>query len=111
MTFIKIIFLLVFLLLPILLYSADSHRNPFESLLPKDEAEQVVEGEEVEPLQVIVQGVLWGSPIPQAIIDGEVYKVGEQLKSPEDASVLRISKNVVFIAYGDKIHKMTVTKQ
>ena len=116
MRLIKIAFLLLFLLLPILLYSADGYRNPFESLLPKNEVTpgagaRAGEPQEVtKPLTIVVQGVLWGSQMPQAIIDGEVYKVGDQLKSLEDASVLRITNNVVFITHGDKIHKMMVSK-
>jgi len=113
MRFIKIAFLLLFLLLPILLYSADDYRNPFESLLPKEVARgrRFQEAGVSEPLEVVIQGVLWGSLSPQAIIDGDVYKVGDKLKSLKDASVLRITDNVVFITYGDKIHKMTVKKK
>ncbi|MCF7908024.1 MAG: hypothetical protein K9L86_04025 [Candidatus Omnitrophica bacterium] len=112
MRLIKVAFLLLFLLLPILLYSAESYRNPFESLLPKEEvAGEAGVQEVVKPLTIVVQGVLWGSLMPQTIIDGEVYKVGDQLKSLENASVLRITKNVVFIVHGDKIHKMMVTKK
>ncbi len=112
MNFIKIAFLLLFLLLPILLYSADDYRDPFESLLPKEvsRGKRFQEVEDLEPLDVVVQGVLWGSPMPQVIIDGDVYKVGDKLNSLQDASVLRITNNVVFITYGDKIHKMTVKK-
>lgn len=113
MKIIKIAFLLLFLLLPILLYSADNYRNPFESLLPKEEGKGAagLSEEIVEPLQIAVQGVLWGSQMPQAIIDGDVYRVGDKLKSLEDAAIFRITDNVVFIMHGDKIHKMTVTKR
>ncbi|MBU2474242.1 MAG: hypothetical protein KKG91_05860 [Candidatus Omnitrophica bacterium] len=113
MKIIKIVFLLLFLLLPILLYSAESYRNPFESLLPKEEAKvsELASQEAAKPLDVVIQGVLWGSAIPQAIIDGDVYKVGDKLKSIENASLLRITDNVVFIVQGDKVHKMTVKKK
>ena len=113
MKIIKIAFLLFFLLLPIVLYSAESYRNPFESLLPKEESKALGLGsqEKVKPLEVAIQGVLWGSLTPQAIIDGDVYKVGDKLKSVENASLLRITDNVVFIVQGDKVHKMTVKKK
>jgi len=110
MKLMKIAFLILFLLLPILLYSADDYRNPFESLLPKEEAREGVE-EAVEPLTIVIQGVLWGNQTPQVIIDGDVYKVGDKLKSLDDATVFRITNNVVFITHGDKIHKMTVSKK
>ncbi len=112
MKVIKIVFILFFSLLPILLYPAESYRNPFESLLPKEEKATGVTTEEmVKPLEVVVQGVLWGSSLPQAIIDNEVYKVGDKIKNLEDTFLLRINKNTVFIVQGDKVHKMVVGKK
>ena len=109
---IKILFLLLFLLLPILLYPAENYRNPFESILPKEEEKTTeVSQKKAQPLEVVIQGVLWGSFLPQAIIDNEVYKVGDKLKNVEDAFLLRITNNIVFIVQGDKVHKMLVGKK
>lgn len=87
------------------------YRDPFSSVLPgEDKVEE--EKESLGPPPVTIQGVLWGSEMPQAIIDGEVYKEGDliidvknKLGDPE-AKIVQIKKNIVFILYGDKIHKM-----
>ena len=56
-----------------------------------------------------IEGVLWGSDTPQAIIEGEVYKVGDSLKGI-DARIIRIDRNIVFITYGDRVYERTITK-
>lgn len=113
MRLINLFFILFFLFLPILVYSQDSQRDPFESLLPEEEVKtQTDEEGKIEvsaPLSVTLEGVLWGTDTPRAIIDGEVYKVGDTLKDV-DASVFRITENVVFISYGEKIYKLKTGK-
>jgi hypothetical protein len=110
----KLFFILLVFAMPLNIYAQGAYRDPFESLLPKEEAKIAIGGEKaakaLPSLSVVVQGVLWGSDMPQAIIDGDVYRVGDKLKKI-DAKVFRIMNNVVFIAYGDKIYKMMVEKQ
>jgi len=108
--------ILVFLVSSSLSYPQSRYKDPFESLLPekvKEEEkiqEEIIGGTE-EPLpSMAVQGILWGSDLPQVIIDGEVYKVGDRLKDI-DAQVFKIEKGVVFISYGEKIYRMEIGKK
>jgi type II secretory pathway component PulC len=90
----------------------ESTDDPFVSLLP---ARQVKEGEKqnttvVGPPQISIEGVLWDSDTPGAIIDGDVYKVGDALKRL-DAKVYKIEKNKVFIFYSGTLFEMNITKK
>jgi hypothetical protein len=93
-------------------FSQAYYRNPFESLLPKEEkpAEPAKKKKAPETLPVTVEGVLWDSSTPQTIIDGDVYKVGDTLKKI-DAKVFRIDKNIVYLTKEDKVYKKTVGKE
>jgi len=102
---------LIAVVIPAILYSADNYRDPFESLLPKEEAAQKETSKKApETLAVTIEGVIWDSDIPQAIIDGDVYKIGDKLKKI-DAKVFRINRNVVYLTQGDKVFKKEVGKK
>lgn len=77
--------------LPKVEYTADSLRDPFVSLLPTGQSAiaKVVtpgeggEGSSGEPATfpaLKVQGIIWGGARPQAVIDGEVYDVGDTVQ-------------------------------
>ena len=111
--------LVLFVMFVVFFLSASAYpqayfRDPFESLLPKEPEEvspdPTGKRKPEEELLVTVEGVLWDSDLPQTIIDGDVYRVGDKLKEI-DAKVFRIDKNVVYIAKGDKIYKKTVEKK
>lgn len=106
---------LMFLFVVNLSYSQSQDKNPFGSLLPQEEVvpietkavEEVIE-EEFPPMAL--QGVVWGGDFPQAIIDGEVYKVGDNIKGL-NAKIFKIEKNIVFIFYGERIYKLKIKKK
>lgn len=87
------------------------HKDPFESYLPKEtETGRLFspkKNEEVGPPPITIEGVLWGSNKPMAIIDGEVYGVGDTLLTVE-AKVFKIKDNTVFISYGERIYEMNI---
>jgi hypothetical protein len=70
-------------------YTADSSRDPFLSWLPSADGKPVTRGGErpateassapvtSAPSGVKIEGVIWGGPRPQAVIDGKVYDVGD----------------------------------
>lgn len=89
---------------------AEDKNDPFDSLLPEKAATIAPDGTEKvsTPPAVTVEGAIWGSDMPQAIIDGEVYKVGDTLKNL-DGKVYKIEKNRVFIFYEGRLHEMKVT--
>ncbi len=96
--------------------SEPEYKDPFEPLLPEEEADirptqrRSVEDDESYPPAISIEGVLWGTLNPSTIIDGEVYKVGDAIKGV-GAQVFKIEKNDVFISYGEKIYKMQVQKK
>ena len=89
--------------------------DPFEPLIPIEETAGVQDGyefqeEEILPPAVVIEGVLWGKTTPQAIIDGEVYKIGDTLKNV-DAKILKIENNIVFISHQGKVFEMETGKR
>lgn len=83
--------------------------NPFLPKLPQEEKVVVEEEPEPEFLKVAVQGVIWDTDTPQAIIDGEVYKLGEALKG-EQGEIVDIDKEGVTIKYRNKKYKLKIKK-
>jgi type II secretory pathway component PulC len=112
----SLIFILILFSLSNYSYSEGGYKDPFEPLLPQERKEEekkpeAITGEREEPLPVMaVEGILFGSSLPQVIIDGEVYKTGDRLKGV-DAQVFRIEKNAVCIFYGEKIYRLKVGKK
>jgi len=86
--------------------------DPFEPSLPKQEKPgdtKPLKGAPSAP-NIAIQGVLWNSDVPQVIIDGEVYKAGDKLKTV-DAKIYKIDKNRVFIFYEGRLYDMGVAKK
>lgn len=92
-------------------YAIATEGDPFDSLLPSTSTGTEKPKEKiVEPPAINIEGALWGSDMPQAIIDGEVYKVGDTLKSV-DAKIYKIEKNKVFIFYEGRLFEMKVSSK
>lgn len=87
-------------------YTASDLRDPMKSVLPELPtpdtgggeafAQAEVKSPAVPPPSLTVRGVLWGGPEPQAIINDEVYRVGD---SVEGARILSIDANGVTIEH------------
>ena len=109
---VKIFFLIIgtLVFLATLYAAEEDYRDPFESLIPMEvEGEQeglTPEKKEASLPSLNVQGVLWGTDSPQTIIEGEVYKVGDEIEGVKNAQVFRIEKNTVFISYKNKIYEL-----
>ena len=90
-------------------YTSDGLRDPFlpytaqkESLVaPQQEGAQ--EQEVVKPPSLIVEGIIWGSNLPQAIINNKVLKVGDII---EESRILKIDKSGITISFKNKIFKL-----
>lgn len=106
-----IIFLAAISFLSYNCFSQVNKNDPFDSLLPEKEGAGTILPDGTEkvstPPPVTVEGAVWNTDTPQAIIDGDVYKVGDTLKNL-DAKVYKIEKNSVFIFYEGRLHEMKV---
>lgn len=93
-------------------YTAHKLRDPFKSLLPQASggAEDLRADPPVSPAppppkrpapELHVEGLVWGGPTPSAIIDGEVYRVGDAL---QDDTIIAITRRGVTLEHeGDRI--------
>ena len=87
-------------------YTAETVRDPLISLLPKQSSQPVTPAKPVErnmsspmaaprqPPPVVVQGMLWGGPRPQALIDDKLYTVGDLVGG---ARILAIARGGVTV--------------
>ena len=91
-------------------YAAQELRDPLKSLLPQEPPHQ--EGatsrgqpqgptgaaeEPVAPPHLVVQGLWWGAPKPKAIVNGQLYGIGDQV---DGARITAIGREGVTVEYG-----------
>lgn len=84
---------------PVQNYKQGESRDPFHGLIEESSAA----GSAVEtPMPtLVVQGVVWGTSLPQAIINGQVMKIGDTI---EKARIIDITKDGVVIFFGGREH-------
>lgn len=97
---------------PQLSYTANTFRDPFAESYPKKKTEKEVaaeKGENAEDVKklpdFIVQGVIWGSSTPQAIINGSVVQLNDTI---EEAKVVNIGREGVTVLFYGKEYKISV---
>ncbi len=71
-------------------YYGGQYRDPFKSLIPK--SPKVDRGE----LNLKVEGIVWNTDKPSAIIDGEVYHIGDLVSG---AKIEGISKDGILVFF------------
>ena len=98
--------------------SEELRRNPFKDWLPLKIVEQPEknltdekplitfqqEKPSFNPSLYTVEGLIWGAVKPKAIINGEIYTVGDKLGLAE---IVAISKDGVKLEYDDKDYLIT----
>ena len=92
---------------PRLEYTAGRDKNPFKSYLPEKEKKAKKLNKNAKPLnppKLEVQGIIWGTSLPQAIINSKVVKVGDTLEGVEIKS---ISKDGVIIIFEEAEFKLS----
>lgn len=86
--------------LPVVTYNADNLRDPFlGTALPDAEEETTEENAPVETIilpDIKIQGIIWGSNNPQAIINNKVVKVGNTIN---EITILDITGSEIIISY------------
>jgi len=81
-------------------------RDPFTPMFPAKEAKEgsltqgpFLKEEVIQPPTLIVQGLVWGTNLPQAIVENKVVRIGDHIK---EAEVVRIDKEGIMISYKGK---------
>lgn len=85
--------------IPTVQYTADALRDPLVSRLPSAASQQVIvippenhmpmPALEPPPPTFKIEGVVWGGPRPQAVIDGAVYDVGDTVQGAKIMAIDR----------------------
>lgn len=73
-------------------YIGDQYRDPMASVLPKSPKEK-------PSLDLNIQGIIWGSDDPSAIINGKVMEVGDTVKG---AKIIDINKKGILVSFGEE---------
>lgn len=94
-----------------LVYSADNFRDPFMPQIGKgssesDRATSYGSTEETKFPDLKVQGMVWNSDMPQAIINNQVFNVGDEI---EGAKIVEINKNGVRLIFKTKSYELKPT--
>jgi type II secretory pathway component PulC len=92
---------------PQLNYNSEDARDPFNSYLPTEEnkgGQQQETEAYVQPPTLTVQGLIWGSNMPQAIINNKVVKIGDII---EGARIVEIDKEGVEVSYKGRSFTLT----
>lgn len=92
-------------------YKAETPRNPFYNYLkaetykkPEGEAGQTQTEEKVDLAKFIVQGIIWGGQLPQAIINDRVLTIGDVI---EESKIETIDKSGVTLSFKTQIFKLS----
>ncbi len=113
----RVFFVVVFIFTAVSLYAQDVQElNPFMDWLPRKvipskekPKKRYVKGSVEElRLDIKVEGTIWNAKVPCAIINGEVYKIGDKI---EDAEVVDVDKEGVTLMYKKKIYIFPVKKK
>lgn len=91
------------ILRPLVVSGAGELNNPFLNLIEAEikketanKPQDIKKGNAVKSLPAYtIQGVIWGTELPQAIINNKVFKIGDML---DEAKVENIDKNGVIVS-------------
>ena len=90
------------IVVPSVEYKAESLKDPFLEYGKKQEASPDKAAVQVKPLPALtVQGIVWGGPIPQAIINRKVFAVGDVI---DEAKITRIDKEGIELFYAGRTY-------
>lgn len=97
---------------PTLEYKSEDLRDPFQSVFAQEGALPgqagaggLAQSGQREPPSISVQGIIWGTTLPQAIINDQVVKIGDMI---EGAKIIGIDKAGVNIIFQDMEYTLPV---
>ena len=82
-------------------YAAFNLRDPFEKQLPGTAPvvkppEAISVKEKIVPPAIVVEGLVAGGPVPQVIIGGNIFKIGDK---EQEAVITAITKEGIEVVY------------
>lgn len=80
---------------PAVSYQGRNYKDPFRSRQQADPSQQNLAGMPALP-PMTIQGIVWGSDIPQAIVNNQVVRVGNALGSVHIISIKKEGIKVIF---------------
>ncbi len=94
-------------------YTADERRDPFISLINKSgEFKDNVPSAQEELNELIetikVDGILWDDQMPLAMINKEIYKIGDIINQ---LKIVNITDESVVFGYADLTHTITIIEK
>ena len=82
---------------PVVRYTQSDKKDPFRGYRKKlRTASDLGPVKEIQPPVMTIQGLIWGTTTPQAIIDGKIVKIGDVVS---DAHIVDITKQGVEIMF------------
>jgi hypothetical protein len=85
---------------PVVSYTSESLKDPFQGMVieepENDKPEDIPAIESISLPNITVQGIIWGTNNPQAIINDKVVKVGSTIN---DITILDITGTEIIISY------------
>ena len=94
-------------------YKSEGLRDPFDPLI-KDEkpVAKIDEGQPQKPLPALtVQGVIWGTKLPQAIINNKVVRTGDSLEGVDIVSIGKDGVTISFNGVESKLYTSAMGQQ
>ena len=98
-----------------LLYTASAMRDPLQSLLPAESSAMPTTTADTTampafqppqpPPVLALQGVFWGGAVPTAIINGEVYRIGDTVSG---ATIRAIDRRGIELEFQGVSYRMTM---
>lgn len=82
-------------------YTAFNSRDPFEKQLPREAlmiepSEVTLVKEQVVPPEIVVEGLVAGGEVPQVIIGGNIFKIGDKVQGAAITAITKEGINVVY---------------
>jgi len=82
-------------------FKSEGTRDPFVSAVPQKpvvyrSTDTTVMQGQVKPPNFLVEGMVWGSARPQAIIEDKIYNIGDEVKGAKIVSIDRDGIKVTF---------------
>jgi hypothetical protein len=94
---------------PVLEYKSGNLRDPFETYVVKEVPKEIsqqdadLSPQKLDLDKIKVQGVIWGSQVPQAIINDQVLRVGDLI---EGAQIMSIEKKGITVSFNGEAYDL-----